>query len=47
VILRNSAPTKVMGKGRIKFEKYAKAVDALLVQELKQNILSVCQIAYK
>lgn len=41
VILGNSAPTKVMGKGRIKLEKHAKVVDALLVQGIKQSIIIV------
>jgi len=45
VIPVNNAPIKVMVEGRIKLEKYAKAVDGLLVQRLKQNILSVGQIA--
>lgn len=44
VIIRNGAPTKVMGKGRIKLKKHAKAIDVLLVQGLKQNILSVGQM---
>ena len=47
VNLGNTAPTKFRGKGWIKLEKYAKAVDALLFQGIKHNILSVVQISYK
>ena len=47
VILGNSAPTKVLGKGRAKLDKHTKVTDALLVQGLKQNILSVGQIVEK
>jgi len=38
---------KLREKGRIKLEKHEKAIDALLVQGIKQNILSVGQIANK
>jgi len=44
VILGNSVPAKVMGKGRIKIEKYAKSFDALLFQGIKHNIISVVQM---
>ena len=47
VIIVNSALSKFMVKCRIKLEKYAKAVDALLVQGIKQNIISVGQIDEK
>jgi len=47
VILENSAPTKVMGKGRIKLEKCTKAADVLLVQGIKKNILNLGQLANK
>lgn len=44
VILGNNAPTKVLGKVRAKLDKHNKAIEALLVQGLKQNILRVGQI---
>lgn len=47
VILSNDAPTKVLGKGRDIINKNRKVVDTLLVQGLKQNILSVGQMADK
>lgn len=47
VIIGNSAPAKVLGKGRVKFDKDIESTDALLVQELKQTIPSVGQIANK
>ena len=47
VILSNDAPTKVLGKGRAIINKNRKEVDTLLVQGLKQNILSVGQMADK
>jgi len=47
VIPGNCAPTKVVGKGRAKLNKYMKATNALLVQGLKTNIRSVRQIANK
>ena len=46
-ILGNSAPTKVLGKGRAKLDKYTKEVDALLVQGLNHNIISVGKIECK
>ena len=47
VILENNSPIKVLRKGRAKLNKYIRAVDVLLVQWLKQNILSVGQMEYK
>lgn len=47
VIYRNSSPETFLGKGRDKINKYRRAVDTLLVQVLKQNILSVGQMTDK
>jgi len=43
VILGKNAPTKVLGKSRAKINKNRRAIDTLLVQGLKQNVLSVGQ----
>ena len=47
VILSNDAPTKVQGKGRSRINKNRKATHTLLVQGLKQSILSVGQMEDK
>ena len=47
VIISNDAPTKVLGKGRAIIKKNRREVDTLLVEGLKQNILSVGQMADK
>ena len=47
VILSNDAPTNILGKGRAIINKNRRAVDTLLVQGLKQNLLSVGQMADK
>ena len=47
VSLSNDAPKSILGKGRDIINKNRRAVDTLLVQGLKQNILSVGQMGDK
>ena len=47
VILSNDAPSNILGKGRAIINKNRRAVDTLLVQGLKQNLLSVGQMEDK
>jgi len=47
VILSNDAPANILGKGRAIINKNRRSVDTLLVEGLKQNLLSVGQMADK
>ena len=47
VILSNDALANILGKGRAIINKNRRAVDTLLVQGLKQNLLSVGHVADK
>lgn len=44
MIPKNSVPIRDIRKGRIKIEKHAKAIDALFVQGLNHNIITVHQM---